>query len=377
MIIKKLCVERGATDQEPEDSPLMASFIASTSAEDRYGDIISQSWNLENYRKNPVVLFNHNAAELPVGRGSVEVVDGSLMIDIVFDKEDPRAAEIGRKVKAGFLNAVSVGFNPIEAIERSALPDGHYAKGDKGTFFKSAELLEVSVVTIPANQEAVAAKEFDQAWEKADVMITTVQAEMLFSFVEQLRGASEMHAKQADYIEALFDTAKEYKEEEEEEEEEGEKDIPVLRDDVTDFPKKGDDKKINMSNSGYPVFPVDFAERIKLEYPSIWKKGGNILGNQQFRILKRIQDNGGEPESENQEEAIRLREAWAARHLKDFRLAGTVAQMKWLVIGEKGLQHMKDTINAEIDKRKKLGSEPKDQEAKSFALLFDLLKLTD
>ena len=130
MIIKKLCVERVATYQEPEDSPLMASFIASTSAEDRYGDIISQSWNLENYRKNPVVLFNHNAAELPVGRGSVEVVDGSLMIDIVFDKEDPRAAEIGRKVKAGFLNAVSVGFNPIEAIERSALPDGHYAKGD-------------------------------------------------------------------------------------------------------------------------------------------------------------------------------------------------------------------------------------------------------
>jgi len=72
------------------------------------------------------------------------------------------------------------------------------------------------------------------------------------------------------------------------------------------------------------------------------------------------------PETDNQEEAIRLREAWAARHLKDFRLAGTVAQMKWLVIGEKGLQHMKDLMNEEKEKYK-VGSKPKEEEEKSFS----------
>ena len=496
MIIKKLFVERIAPEEEPEDAPLMASFIASTSAEDRYGDVIAQSWDLTNYRKNPIILFNHDANQLPIGKGDVDVVDGNLMIDITFDMDDPRAAEIGRKVKAGFLNAVSVGFNPIEAVERSELPDGHFAKGEKGTFFKSAELLEVSVVTIPANQEAVSSKEYRNIENVESMTLSKDQAMELYKYIEQLRGSVKAHARQADFIESLFSMDDKYYGDDEDSESEEDKpktkdvnyglksnakeamealkestqkalinkaeqhneeygdnpekkltnrnylavsyhrglaaffgnpssvrpsvssadqwamarvngllfamrtgkfkskpyDVDLLPKDhplsnaeeekqitkeISNFPKAGEDKKVSLRNSQYPIFPVDYAEKIKLEYPSIWRKGGNILGNQQFRLLKKIQENSGVPETDNQEEAIRLREAWAARHLQDFRTAGTVAQMKWLVIGEKGLQHMKDTINAEIDKLKKLGSSPKDQEAKSFAFLYDLLKQTD
>ncbi len=45
--------------------------------------------------------------------------------------------------------------------------------------------------------------------------------------------------------------------------------------------------------------------------------------------------------------AIRKREAWAARHLQDFRLAGTVAQIKWFVVGERGQTYMKELIEEE------------------------------
>ena len=122
---------------------------------------------------------------------------------------------------------------------------------------------------------------------------------------------------------------------------------------ITDFPTKGDDKKVSLRNSNYDLFPVDYAYKIKLEYPSIWREGGNIEGNAQFRRLKPIAENYGVPKSTTQIQAIRKREAWAARHIRDFRLAGTVAQMKWLVVGEKGLSHMKKLIQDEIDKMEK------------------------
>ena len=160
MIFKNLHIEKVEAPEVTKDNITM-SFIASTQNEDRYGDIINQeNWDLSKFKKNPIILFNHNSLAMPIGKGSAEVVNGQLLIDIDFDMEDPFAAEVGRKAKAGFLNAVSVGFNPIEGIERSELPEDHFAKGEKGMYFDKAELLEVSIVTIPANGEAVAAKAY-------------------------------------------------------------------------------------------------------------------------------------------------------------------------------------------------------------------------
>tara|TARA_R110001592_G_C13038581_1_gene739054 strand:- start:301 stop:1077 length:777 start_codon:yes stop_codon:yes gene_type:complete len=141
----------------------LVSFVASTSNADRYGDVINNKtgWNLKAYRANPVILLNHNANSLPIGKGSVDVVDGQLMVDVEFDMDDPQAAEVARKTKAGFLNAVSVGFNPIESTPRSMLEKSHPAHGLSGQYFDKAELLEISIVTIPANGEAVAAKGYN------------------------------------------------------------------------------------------------------------------------------------------------------------------------------------------------------------------------
>tara|TARA_R110000824_G_scaffold111857_4_gene260671 strand:+ start:1128 stop:1871 length:744 start_codon:yes stop_codon:yes gene_type:complete len=161
MLKRSLNVEKIQTDNPASDGVVL-SYIASTTSEDRYGDIISQNWSLEGYKNNPVVLLNHNSSELPIGRGDVSVVDDQLLIDITFDMSDPKAAEVARKASDGFMNAVSVGFNPLSMISRTDLPEDHYAHGERGVYYDKAELLEVSMVTIPANGDAVAAKSLQE-----------------------------------------------------------------------------------------------------------------------------------------------------------------------------------------------------------------------
>lgn len=131
------------------------SFVASSATPDRYGDIIDQKgWVLDSYKKNPVVLLNHDSNQLPIGKGNVYIRNDKLTIDVEFDSEDKRAAEVERKAKKGFMNAVSVGFRPLESKSRSELPTDHRYYGQRGMYYSKAELLEVSIVTIPANGEA-------------------------------------------------------------------------------------------------------------------------------------------------------------------------------------------------------------------------------
>jgi HK97 family phage prohead protease len=131
------------------------SFIASTSSPDRYGDVIEQSgWDLSSYRKNNVVLLNHDSSQLPIAKGNVHIRNNQLVIDVEFDDEDPRAQEVKRKAQNGFMNAVSVGFRPLESTSRSDLPKDNKYYGQRGMYYSKAELLEVSIVTIPANGEA-------------------------------------------------------------------------------------------------------------------------------------------------------------------------------------------------------------------------------
>ena len=379
MQFKQIQIKKYSKQQDDK-----VTFIASTDDVDRYSDIIDQdSWLLENYKNNPVILFNHNSQSLPIGRGHPRIENGKLMIDVEFDMEDELGAKIANKVKNGFMNAVSVGFNPKKAIERSDLPTEHKYYGERGMFFQESELLEVSVVTIPANASAIAAKnlnlelliaklfdmtkkeymedEKEEPKEKAVLELDEDQILLVKDIIAGLRSAVEMHQKQADLLQDMIDMKQpeeesDYDEDEDTEEEkyhdeEDEKEDKYLIK-KTDFPKKGDDEKISMRNSNHKSFPLDYAKRIREDYPEIWRKGGNIKGNAQFAILSKIQDeNNGVPKTKSQEDAIKLREAWAARHKEDFRLAGVVAQMKWLVIGSRGLSHMKEVINEEIKKQ--------------------------
>ena len=123
---------------------------------------------------------------------------------------------------------------------------------------------------------------------------------------------------------------------------------------ATNFPKQGDDKKISLRNSNYPLFDRNFAAAIKKDDPKIWKAGGNIEGNNSYNLLLRALDGDDSPAVLRK---IKEREAWAARHFEDgaqfktgdkkarpSNIAGVVAQIKWLVIGTLGEQKMKDVI---------------------------------
>lgn len=120
-------------------------FLASTSSVDRQGDSIDQSgWELKNFFNNPVLLWAHRYDELPLGKIiDIQITPKGLEADVEFASEDanPKAQQVKKLVDYGILNAVSVGFIPKER---------------NGNIITRAELLEISIVPVPANQDALA-----------------------------------------------------------------------------------------------------------------------------------------------------------------------------------------------------------------------------
>jgi HK97 family phage prohead protease/HK97 family phage major capsid protein len=105
---------------------------------------------LENFRKNPIALFGHRS-DFPIGKWKNLRVDDKQLkghLQLAPKGTSDRIDEIRKLVEAGILQAVSVGFRPIEHSDR---------KGTKfGTTFTKCELVETSLVSVPANPNALA-----------------------------------------------------------------------------------------------------------------------------------------------------------------------------------------------------------------------------
>lgn len=129
-------------------------FIGSTEDKDRDGEVVKASgWKLTNYRKNPVVLANHQHRDLPVGKTKkVWVENKKLMFDIEFPESDvhPQGDTLYKLYKGGFMNATSVGFIP-----NMKKAEFGQKEGDPSITFKEQELLEISLVSVPANPMAL------------------------------------------------------------------------------------------------------------------------------------------------------------------------------------------------------------------------------
>lgn len=137
-------------------------FVASTDIVDRCDDIVDQAtWKLDNYNANPIVLVDHEyEAGCVVGRGEVRVVEGvGLVLDVVKWSRKAHAQDVMNDVEDGIISAVSVGFSPGRVIARRDLPDGDPRKSDGyGCVYFDCDLLEVSIVAVPANPEALAVR---------------------------------------------------------------------------------------------------------------------------------------------------------------------------------------------------------------------------
>lgn len=151
--------------------PRTNEFIASTSKEARDGDIIDQgSWRLAQFRRNPVILDNHDTRQV-VGRGvKVGVIEDALRVAIEWDEADlnPRGQLVAHQHRQGFRKAVSVRWRTGKRTKRSELDPGHYAwtkpvtrntpwgsYDATGSFLEDNTLLEVSSVSVPSDPRAL------------------------------------------------------------------------------------------------------------------------------------------------------------------------------------------------------------------------------
>ena len=149
--------------EAPQGVDRRMTFVASDETRDAYGTVLPiDEWNLERYNNNGVVGYAHNLygsydadPDYVIGRGRAYIKGSELLIDIEFEPEGTNkiADKVWRKLQFGSLNGVSVGFSAQGA---------HWGEGEEAEdgakptlYYTGLELLEVSVVTIPANPNAV------------------------------------------------------------------------------------------------------------------------------------------------------------------------------------------------------------------------------
>jgi len=145
------------------------------------------------------------------------------------------------------------------------------------------------------------------------------------------------------------------------------------KDDITNFPKSGDNQKISLSNSQYKQFPdFKYVKDLKENYPTIWRRagtGGNpptsFTGNDAFNRWSAYKSGDRSPAVLSW---VKRRERFMNRHKNNNRLNGAIAVMKWGGVTTGGVSEMKKLVNEQkkkVDARKKkaqkLLSEKKDE----------------
>lgn len=119
---------------------------ANTTCIDRSGDVITQdAWNngIENYLKNPIILAQHDHDE-PIGRMVEHKVDSKGLW--VKARISAAAEDTFNLIKDGVLTTFSVGF---------IIKDAMYDAVTDLFVIKELELLEISVVSVPCNQDSI------------------------------------------------------------------------------------------------------------------------------------------------------------------------------------------------------------------------------
>jgi HK97 family phage prohead protease/HK97 family phage major capsid protein len=145
---KLLGVIDNIKEHEEDSDTLIIEGFANTVTKDRAGDVIPKSaWEmpsaLSNYLKNPIILAYHDHRQ-PIGKMvEQEVTDMGLRIKASISKS---AGAVYGLIKEGILTTFSVGFNILDAEYDS--PTDTY-------FIKAVELFEISVVSVPCNQDSV------------------------------------------------------------------------------------------------------------------------------------------------------------------------------------------------------------------------------
>ncbi|AOZ65461.1 putative prohead protease [Klebsiella phage vB_KaS-Benoit] len=132
---------------EGDNPPLKIKGYANTITKDRAGDVIlSEAWTtsnaLKNFMKNPIMLFGHNHSR-PIGK-ILDLVptESGLMVEGEVSAAD---LQIYSLIRDEVLKTFSVGFY---------IKDAEWDDMTETFIIKDLELLEISVVSVPCNQDS-------------------------------------------------------------------------------------------------------------------------------------------------------------------------------------------------------------------------------
>lgn len=136
-------------------------IILSDSSLNRYGyRVLTEGINLEAFKKNPVMLYMHLRDEgspiwgdyKAIGHWEDFQIDGDQLSAVpVFDKVDELSQTIAKKFEAGTFNAASIGIRIIETSSDKSV----VVQGQTRETVTKCELMEASIVDVPANANAV------------------------------------------------------------------------------------------------------------------------------------------------------------------------------------------------------------------------------
>ena len=160
-IERKMIAKDVLSDGMTQDGNIIR-FVASKEIIDRDGDIIYvDGIDTKNFAKNPLFLWGHDTSRKPIGKivnlEKSTGLDGIKQLNIAVEfYGSEEAQEIRDMYVNGFLSGVSVRILP-KSYEQYKNKDGAW-----GWKYLTSELLEVSAVTVPANQGALIQKMISQ-----------------------------------------------------------------------------------------------------------------------------------------------------------------------------------------------------------------------
>jgi len=172
---------------EKTDNGLTA--VASSNLVDRHGEIVEvDGWDLKNFKKAPRILWSHDHTIPAIGKASKVWIEGKgakakLMFKMVFQEVTELGRQAKQLVEQGFIDTFSVGFMAEEMEDNK---------------FTKQELLEISLVNVPANPDAQVAAY--KSFKKAGIEEAEMRKLGVEPLLVQLLQKQEMMGGQVDSL---------------------------------------------------------------------------------------------------------------------------------------------------------------------------------
>lgn len=135
-----------------------AEFLISNESVDSYKTVFKSSgWELDAYRANPLVLYNHNRwssdPDVIIGTSEIRQEGTDLIAVVTFEsaEDNELADKVWRKVKNGTLRMASIG----AIVEKGHYGDEKLGENPDVVYFTKQRLVEWSVVPFGSNPDAV------------------------------------------------------------------------------------------------------------------------------------------------------------------------------------------------------------------------------